>query len=163
MTARTGPDDPAGMWAAIVRARLALQIGLGFIWIYEGLIPKMLVPLTDLEIGVVAASGLVPNGLEAPLLRVLGGAEILLGILVIWGGWSRPLCVVQFSVVSFFTVLIPATHPSTLVHPFGLLSKNIPILGAIAALWWLADSGRQPADDAVQEHIGAFPNLLKRR
>ncbi len=114
-----------------------LRAGLAFIWIYEGLVPKLLVPLTDMERAVVAASGLVPNGIEQPFIRCLGALEIMLGVLIASGVWLHPLCVVQAGVVGLFTFIIPITHPTILTHPFGLLSKNVPIVAAIVALWFL--------------------------
>jgi uncharacterized membrane protein YphA (DoxX/SURF4 family) len=127
--------------SAIRHARLALRVGLGFIWIYEGLVPKLLVPLSSLEKEVVAASGIVPNGIVEPFLHMLGALEILLGVFVLSGIWQRPLCVAQAAIVGAFTVVIPITAPAILAHPFGLLSKNVPILGAVAALWWLSATG----------------------
>jgi uncharacterized membrane protein YphA (DoxX/SURF4 family) len=127
--------------SAIRHARLALRVGLGFIWIYEGLVPKLLVPLSDLEKDVVAASGLIPNGIVEPFLHVLGVMEILLGLIVVSGIWQRPICVVQAAIVGAFTIVIPITASAILAHPFGLLSKNIPLLGAIAALWYLSAAG----------------------
>jgi uncharacterized membrane protein YphA (DoxX/SURF4 family) len=120
-------------WAAVI-----LRVGLAFIWIYEGLVPKLLIPLSELERAVVAASGLIPNGIEQPFIRCLGVLEILLGVLIAAGVWLRPLCVVQAGVVGFFTLVIPITHPTILAHPFGLLSKNVPIVAAIVALWLLS-------------------------
>jgi uncharacterized membrane protein YphA (DoxX/SURF4 family) len=116
---------------------LALRAGLGFIWVYEGLVLKLLLPASDLERGVVAASGLVPNGFDAPVLQVLGVMEIILGFMVLLGLQQRLLCFVQGAVVVFFIIAISVKHPETLAHPFGLLVKNVPILGAVAALWFL--------------------------
>ena len=99
---------------------------------------SILVPVTGFERDVVMASGLIPNGSEDSLIHLLGVLEIVLGMLIVAGVWLRPLCLVQAAVVGFFTVVIPLTHPPTLAHPFGLLSKNVPILGAIAALWFLS-------------------------
>ena len=118
-------------------ACLALRAGLGFIWVYEGLVLKILLPPSDLERGVVAASGLVPNGFDAPVLQVLGVMEIILGFMVLLGHQQRLLCIVQGALVVFFTVAISLKHPETLGHPFGLLAKNVPILGAVTALWFL--------------------------
>lgn len=132
---------PDSQSSAIRHARLALRVGLGFIWIYEGLVPKLLVPLTALEIDVVAASGLIPNGIVDPFLHILGVLEILLGVLVGSGIWQRPICVVQAAIVGAFTIVIPFTSAAILAHPFGLLSKNIPVLGAIVALWLLSAAG----------------------
>jgi uncharacterized membrane protein YphA (DoxX/SURF4 family) len=133
--------------SAIRHARLVLRGGLGFIWIYEGLVPKLLVPLSGLEKDVVAASGLIPNGIIDPFLHILGVLEILLGVLVVSGIWQRPICVVQAAIVGAFTVVIPFTSATILAHPFGLLSKNVPVLGAIAALWLLSAAGLGQGDD----------------
>ena len=128
------------------RARLALRFGLGFIWVYEGLVPKLLVPIQQLERDIVAASGLIPNDFRDPFLHLLGVLEIVLGVLVLAGVWQRQLCVVQFAVIGAFTIVIPFTTPlAILAHPFGLLTKNVPILGAIVALWFLAESVQQSA------------------
>src|SRR5262245_32818961 len=119
------------------KACLALRAGLGFIWVYEGLVLKILLPPSGLERGVVAASGLVPNGFDAPVLRALGVAEIILGFMVLVGLRQRLLCIVQGAVAVLFTIAISLKHPETLAHPFGLLAKNVPILGAVTALWFL--------------------------
>jgi uncharacterized membrane protein YphA (DoxX/SURF4 family) len=121
-------------------ACVVLRLGLGFLWIYEGLILKLLLPLSDLERDVVAASGLIPNGFEEWLLHSLGVLEILLGLLLLLGVRLRLLCLAQIIVVGLFTLLIPFQHPATLAHPFGLLIKNIPILAAVIALWLLQKS-----------------------
>jgi len=123
--------------SSVNHARLALRLGLGFIWVYEGLVPKLLVPLTNFEKDIVAASGLVPNGVIEPFLHMLGILEILLGVLVLSGLWQRTSCVIQGCVVSSFTFVIPFASSAVLTHPFGLLSKNIPIIAAIVALWFL--------------------------
>ncbi len=138
---------PDAQSSVIRRASLVLRGGLGFIWIYEGLVPKLLVPLSGLEKDVVAASGLIPNGIIDPFLNILGVLEILLGVFVVSGIWRRPLCVVQAAIVGTFTVVIPFTSAAILAHPFGLLSKNIPVLGAIAALWLLSAAGLAKRDN----------------
>lgn len=138
--------------SAIRNARLALQVGLGIIWIYEGLVPKLLMPLTGLEKDVVAASGLVPNNLIDIdwFLHLLGVLEIALGVLVVLGIWQRPLCVVQAAIVGAFTLVIPITSAVILAHPFGLLSKNVPILGAIVALWFLEVANKDIIEEPQQ-------------
>jgi uncharacterized membrane protein YphA (DoxX/SURF4 family) len=135
--------------SAIRHARFALRFSLGFIWIYEGLVPKWLVPLTAFEKEVVAASGLVPNNVVVIdwFLHLLGFMEIALGVLVILGVRQRALCVVQAAIVGAFTIVIPITSFEILAHPFGLLSKNIPVLGAIAALWCLSAPGTANRDN----------------
>jgi hypothetical protein len=106
-----------------------------------------------LEKDVVAASGLIPNGIVDPFLHTLGVLEILLGVFVISGIWQRTLCVAQAAIVGAFTLVIPFTSAAILAHPFGLLSKNIPVLGAIAALWFLsaAKTGNRSNDSAGDE------------
>ena len=138
---------PDSQSSAIRHSRLALRVGLGFVWIYEGLVPKLLVALTTLEKDVVAASGLIPNGIVDPFLHILGVLEILLGVLVVSGIWQRPICLVQAAIVGAFTIVIPFTSAAILAHPFGLLSKNIPVLGAIVALWLLSAASLASRDN----------------
>jgi len=74
----------------------------------------------------------------------------LLGILVLFGIGARQLCVVQGTVICLFTGLIPlTTSAEILAHPFGLLTKNIPILGAIVALWFLSAPAQPGARSAA--------------
>jgi hypothetical protein len=66
----------------VIRAQrliIIANITLGIIWIYQGLIPKLLFPETG-EIDIIIRSGLFPNN-EKLFLAVFGSMEIIFGVL----------------------------------------------------------------------------------
>ncbi len=118
----------------VVRAvPLILRLGLGFVWIYEGILPKWLFP-SPAEVEIVASTGLVH--FHIPLfLKLLGVAEAALGFTILAGLWVRGLAVLQVGLLSAFTAIIGWTSPGTLVDPLGGLAKNLGLLGGVLALY----------------------------
>jgi uncharacterized membrane protein YphA (DoxX/SURF4 family) len=112
---------------------LILRLGLGFAWIYEGILPKWLFP-SPAEVDIVARTGLVT--LHIPLfLKLLGVAEVALGIAILAGLWVRGLAVLQAGLLGVFTGVVGWTSPIYLVDPLGSLSKNLGLMGAALALY----------------------------
>ncbi len=112
---------------------LILRLGLGFMWIYEGILPKWLLP-SPAEIEIVARTGLVTFHLPT-FLKLLGIAEAALGLTVLAGLWVRGLAVLQVMLLSAFTLIIGLTSPSSLVDPLGSLSKNLGLLAGALVLY----------------------------
>ena len=112
---------------------LILRLGLGFVWIYEGIVPKWLF-LSPAEVGIVARTGLVPFHVLI-FLKLLGLAEAALGVTILAGLWVRGLAVLQVGLLSAFTAIVGWTSPHYLVDPLGSLSKNLGLLGGVLALY----------------------------
>lgn len=108
-----------------------LRGGVGFIWITEGLFPKIAFQ-TQLELDVVARSGLVTMS-PSDFLWWLGVAQASAGALVLLLKPGRILAVLMiglaFALVAL-PVLVSLSDPTLWVHPFGPLIKNVPILFA---------------------------------
>ena len=51
--------------------------------------------------------------------------------------WRRALWLAQAALIAGYTVLISVFLPEYWLHPYGPVSKNLPILGLIALLWAL--------------------------
>ncbi len=112
---------------------LILRVGLGFMWLYEGIVPKWVAP-SPAEVEIVARTALVPS--HIPLfLRFLGGAEAALGLLLLIGLWVRGLAVFQVGLLTAFTAIIGWTSPGYLWDPLGTLSKNLGLMGGALALY----------------------------
>ncbi len=112
---------------------LVLRLGLGFMWLFEGLVPKWIVP-SPAEIEMVARTALVPY--HIPLfLRFLGGAEAMLGLFILTGLWVRGLAVFQVGLLTAFTAIIGWTSPASLWDPLGTLSMNLGLMGGALALY----------------------------
>jgi uncharacterized membrane protein YphA (DoxX/SURF4 family)/demethoxyubiquinone hydroxylase (CLK1/Coq7/Cat5 family) len=111
---------------------LLLRVGVGAVWIYEGLVPKLLAPsptLLDL-----AARWQPFPGAPAAFVRAAGAVEILLGILLIRGWMVRSVAAVQCGLLLLFTAGLGVVMPQSLVHPMGAASKNVTLFAACLCL-----------------------------
>lgn len=119
-----------------VRARGVLRGGVAAIWITEGLLPKILFQ-QEVELEVVAASGLVPID-PGVFLAALGVVQVASGIavLVLRGGALRFVLQAQLAALVLLPALVSYQMPSLLVHPFGPMTKNVPIAAGTWVLIW---------------------------
>jgi hypothetical protein len=110
------------------RACWLLRGGLSAIWITEGLFPKILFPQQK-EWDLVANSGLVP-GDPAVFLTILGFGEVAAGLLALLlrGRPLRWLLLCQLVALVVLPVLVALQDERLWVHPFGPLTKNVPII-----------------------------------
>jgi DoxX-like family len=114
------------------RAWWVLRIGMASIWVTEGLFPKVLFQ-QPMELAVVANSGLVPMS-PSVFLSLLGVAQVGSGVLalVLRGAPLRWLLTAQLMALVVLPLLVSWQDPLLWVHPFGPMTKNLPI---IAGTW----------------------------
>jgi len=111
---------------------LVLRLGLGFTWVYAGILPKWLFPSVE-GVEIVARTGLV--SLQVPMfLKLLGAIEAALGLTILAGLWVRGMAVLQVGLLTAFTAIIGYTSPDYLVDPLGGLANNLGLLGAALVL-----------------------------
>lgn len=110
------------------RAGWVLRVGVAVIWMTEGLFPKILFQ-QPMEIALVAQSGLVPLDPSA-FLYLMGAAQLASGfaVLLLRGRWLRWLLYCQMAALVLLPVVVSIQDPDLWFHPFGPLTKNIPIL-----------------------------------
>ncbi len=110
------------------RGEWILRGGMAVIWITEGLFPKILFQV-DMEVEIVRQSGLAPCD-PAVFLAALGAAQVLSGIavLILRGKVRQWILAIQFGALVILPLLVAWQMPDLLVHPFGPITKNIPIL-----------------------------------
>ncbi len=113
-------------WTA--RATWVLRGGMALIWMTEGLFPKLLFQ-QPIEVAVVANSGLVPMAPQT-FLMLLGVAQLVSGVLalVLRGKLLLVLLGAQVLALLILPVLVSWQDPTLWVHPFGPMTKNLPIL-----------------------------------
>lgn len=105
---------------------------LSYLWIWSALSSVFFAP----EIGYqVLAKGGVVGGAADMVVWAGGLLDIALGLWLLSGRAFRLCCVVQLVVVTVYSVLLTVIAPSFWVHPFGPLSKNIPIMVLIYILF----------------------------
>jgi uncharacterized protein YbjT (DUF2867 family) len=115
----------------------ALRVALALLWIWTGIVSLGLYPVAD-SLALLARVGL--HG--APATVALYGAALLdfaLGVLCLAAParWRHRVWLAQLVLVSVYTLLITIFLPEYWLHPYGPLSKNLPLLAAIALLWGL--------------------------
>lgn len=68
-------------------------------------------------------------------------AEIGLASVVLACPTSTPVALAQTAPVVVFTAILAVLDPMLLVHPFGMLSKNLPLLAVVWTAWLVAKEG----------------------
>jgi uncharacterized membrane protein YphA (DoxX/SURF4 family) len=112
------------------------RVALGLVWLYEGLVPKILyVPSEELDL--VGRSGLVWRSPEFTL-QLLGLAQIGLGLWLL-SGWKERRAVALATIsMLFLIVLVAAGKPAMLTDPYGALVKDFCLIACAITVWILA-------------------------
>ncbi len=109
-----------------VQSYVICRLMIAFVWVYHGLVPKLLGPHTD-ELAMNMALGL--NLEQAKQLAFLGGsAEIAFGVavLVFWKHrW--PLVLTALSMVGLLAFAL-TVHPLLAVAAFNPVTTNLTVL-----------------------------------
>ncbi len=119
------------LWHPVLRAALA------FLWIWTALVSLVLYPVADSR-ALLARVGL--HG--APATIALYGAaslDLVLGVLTLAapGRWRRAVWLLQIALIAGYTLLLTFFLPEYWLHPYGPVSKNLPLLALIVLLWAL--------------------------
>lgn len=112
------------------------RYSLAFLWIFTGLTSTFFDYQTGYEL-------LINFGFNEPITRALiySGAILDIGL----GLWMLSnkkvmLCyVIQIVVIASYTILLTIIEPSYWLHPFGPVSKNLPIIMLILILHSITD------------------------
>lgn len=124
------------MKAQLVTIKIIARAALGVVWIYEGLVPKILFLRAD-ELDLVQKSGLVWKSPQYTLLA-LGLAQIAVGLWLIIG-WAERLAVVVATLWMFvLIILVAGANPGMLTDPYGALVKDFCLVACAITVWVLA-------------------------
>jgi uncharacterized protein YbjT (DUF2867 family) len=126
-----------GVWLPVLRLAIAL------LWIWTGIVSLGLYPVQD-SLALLARVGL--HGSAAILaLYAAAALDLLLGVATlaaparhrgwVWAG--------QLLLIAGYTLLITVFLPEYWLHPYGPISKNIPLLASIALAWALEPPARE--------------------
>ena len=110
----------------------AAKYSLAFLWIFTGLTSVIFSP----EIGYeILANANITGSLAEVAIYAGGILDLILGLWVITSIKTRLCCIVQVSVIALYTVLLTFIDTSFWLHPFGPITKNIPIIVLIAYVY----------------------------
>lgn len=121
----------------LIRLVFLARLALAFLWIFTGLTSLFVAP----EIGYEILSSYGISGSTADIL-VNGGSfvDIVLGMWVATGRWLRVCCIIQIIMILIYTLLLSIINASFWFHPFGPLTKNIPIVVLILVVFSTNDA-----------------------
>jgi uncharacterized membrane protein YphA (DoxX/SURF4 family) len=118
------------------RAKWIARTALGLVWVYEGLVPKLLYT-TRGEIDLVERSGLYwPT--PAATLYSLGVGEILGGIWLLTGRAERVAAGISLGLLLVVGTLCAIYEPGLLHHPYGGMSKNLGLIACALIVYLLS-------------------------
>jgi len=119
-------------------AKVAARTSLGLVWLYEGLVPKILyLDAHPAQIELVRRSQVFWPTPELTLVA-LGIAQALAGIVLIVG-WAERRAVVVATAAMFVLIFLVATgEPAMLTDPFGALAKDLCLMTCAFIVWLLA-------------------------
>ena len=132
--------------------KIVSRIALGLVWLYEGLVPKILFLRSD-EIELVRRSHLV-WGTPELTLQIMGWAQIAVGIWLLIGIAERAAVFVATAWMSILIVLVASGNPGMLADPYGALVKDLCLFACAITVWMLA-----PSCDASCGELTASPTV----
>jgi hypothetical protein len=135
----TGLEPEVARALAIVDA--VSRVSLALIWIYQGLIPKLLYPDYG-EIQILRGAHLF-RGYETPVLLLAGGVEMFFGLLmlILWDSKR----ILEVNIIALLVLLVGGVfaQPALLAAPFNPISLTLAMIAL--ALAGLAVYGLTPS------------------
>lgn len=124
------------------RARLdwllpILRYSIAFVWIATAIVSAGLYP-PELSYELLARTG-IPEALRPLMLYGAAGFDLALGLGILFLRRRRWLWLAQLGLIGFYTVVIAFRLPEFLLHPYGPLTKNLPMLAAIWLLYTMEE------------------------
>jgi hypothetical protein len=110
-----------------------LRYAIAFVWIATAIVSVALYPAA-LSYQLLERTGVAPAW--APLMLYGAAAvDLLIGLGIVLLARRRWLWLAQLGLIGFYTVLIAWRMPEFLLHPYGPLLKNVPMMAAIWLLY----------------------------
>jgi uncharacterized protein YbjT (DUF2867 family) len=111
-----------------------LRLSIAIVWIWTAIVSAGPYPVAE-SYSLLARTG-VPPSLAPLMLYGASALDFAFGVATL--AWPRRtrrwLWLAQIALIAFYSVVIAWRLPEFLLHPYGPLSKNLPML---AALWML--------------------------
>lgn len=136
--ARTPAEQKDRWHAQLYFLRLPLRLSIALLWIVTGLLSFGLYPVED-SYALLARAGIQGDVLPGMLLYGAAAWDFLLGAALLAGRRVRLIGLLQIATILVFTAIITATIPTEWLHPFGPVTKNIPLIVATLVMMALED------------------------
>jgi uncharacterized protein YbjT (DUF2867 family) len=114
-----------------------LRASIAAVWIITAIVSFGLYPPQS-SYDLLARTG-IPQALRPLMLYGAAAFDLLLGLGILMLSRRRWLWLAQLALIGFYSVVIAWRLPEFLLHPYGPLTKNLPMLAAIWMLYQLED------------------------
>ncbi|HZX28640.1 MAG TPA: SDR family oxidoreductase [Telluria sp.] len=114
-----------------------LRWSIALVWIATAVVSAFVYPAPD-SYELLARTG-IPEALRPLMLYGAAALDFVLGLGILLLRRRRWLWLTQLLLIGFYTVVIALRLPEFLVHPYGPLLKNLPLLAAIWLLYQTED------------------------
>ena len=105
---------------------------LAFLWVFTGLTSIYFSP----EIGYeILASANITGSMVGFSVYAGGALDIVLGLWLLTSVKTKLCCIVQIATIAIYTLVLTVIDASFWLHPFGPITKNIPIMVLIAFIY----------------------------
>lgn len=122
---------------SLYRLKLVCRWALGLVWIWEGLVPKMLMP-TGMQTRVVENSGLYWPDPDT-WLAILGSGMIVVGVLLCLGAWERLVSLgVSVAMTILIFLVVGNNWYDSLGDMHGGIAKDLCLYACAWVVWKLA-------------------------
>lgn len=122
--------------------RIACRVALGLVWLYEGLVPKLLFIRPD-QIDLVQRSGFY-FGTPQGFLQLLGVAQVAFALWLLAGYVERVAVAIATIGMAVLIVLVARNNPGMLTDPYGALIKDLCLIACAYAVWVLSPAAVRP-------------------
>lgn len=113
------------------------RLTLASVWLYHGLVPKLILHHPD-ELAMLTQAGLSAGAAQVAV-RLVGGAEVAFGLLLLFGWRSRRLLLANIPLMLLALASVARSSPQYLVAAFNPLTLNLSVI-ALALAAYLASA-----------------------
>lgn len=118
-----GIDPVLSMQRSVIH--LLCRFTLAFVWIYQGLVPKLLARHAD-ELAMLMDAG-IPEAIVPTAVTLIGWSEVLFGIAILVWHRARWPMILTMVLMAFATIGVIANSPRYLAAAFNPVSLNLMV------------------------------------
>lgn len=133
------PAQTADRWyAGLYFLPPLIRYSIAFVWLFTGVISAFVIPVEQ-SYALLAKAHI--SGLYAPLVLYSAAAtDILLGLAVLARYQVTLIGYAQILLILIYSAIITASQPEQWLHPFGPVTKNLPLIATILVMMVLEKS-----------------------
>ncbi len=123
------PTQQADRWhAGLLFLNPLLRYSIGLLWIYTAIVATFLYPIEQSYVWLAAVG---VTGIWAPtILYGAASVDLVLGVATLLAYRLPLVALIQIAIIVLYTLIITIALPEQWLHPFGPVSKNLPLIVA---------------------------------